>query len=70
MSRPQYGEVVYGWVFTLIPKGAVRGLGSEGGITHTRAWTHTLTQVRAGSAQYLRGHSGQSGALIDVFGYL
>ncbi len=46
MSRPQYGEVVYGWVFTLIPKGAVRGLGSEGGITHTRAWTHTLTQVR------------------------
>lgn len=40
--------------------------------THVLAHTHTRshTQVRAGSAQYLRGHSGQSRALRDAFGYL
>lgn len=49
MSRPQYGEVVYGWVFTLTPKGAVRGLGSEGGITHTLVLGHTHTHTHTGA---------------------
>lgn len=50
---------------------AVGGGPFKGGY-HTRAHTHahTHTQVQAGSAQYLRGHSGQRGALRDVFGYL
>lgn len=48
MPRPQYGEVVYGWVFTLIPKDAVRGLGSERAITHTHSCLDTHTHTGAG----------------------